>query len=106
LQALPQDCFRRTQWLYEVLREVPQLRVNPAAPQPNMLHLHLPVGRERALALRDRLARDHGIWMFNRASHGALPDASMFELYVGDNLLAMPDQQVRSALALFAAALA
>jgi hypothetical protein len=30
----------------------------------------------------------------------------VIELYVGDNLLAMPDQQVRSALALFAAALA
>jgi hypothetical protein len=44
--------------------------------------------------------------MFNRASHGALPDTSVIELYVGDNLLAMPDRQVRSALALFAAALA
>jgi threonine aldolase len=105
LAAMP-DCLRRTQWLYDVLREFPQLRVNPAAPQANMLHLHLPASRDRALAIRDRLAREHGIWMFNRASHGALPDTSVIELYVGDNLLAMPDQQVRSALALFAAALA
>jgi threonine aldolase len=72
LAAMP-ACWRRTQWLYEVLREFPQLRVNPAAPQANMLHLHLPAARDRALAIRDRLAREHGIWIFNRASHGALP---------------------------------
>lgn len=105
LAAMP-DCFRRTQWLYQALRAYPQLRVNPAAPQANMLHVHLPAGRERALAIRDRLAHEHGIWMFNRAAHGALPDTSIVELYVGDNLLALPDQQVHAALALFAEALA
>lgn len=105
LAAMP-AYFRRTMWLYEVLREFPQLRVNPAAPQASMLHLHLPVGRDRALAIRDALAREHGVWMFHRASHGALPDTSVIELYVGDNLLALPDGQVRDALALFVAAMA
>lgn len=101
LAAMP-AWFRRTQFLYEALRAHPQLRANPAAPQSNMLHLHLPVGRERALAVRDALAREHGIWMFNRAAHGALPDTSVVEIYVGENLTAMPDDVLRDALRRFA----
>ncbi|MGZ8357343.1 MAG: threonine aldolase family protein, partial [Telluria sp.] len=47
LAAMP-AWFRRTEWLYETLRGYPQIRLNPARPQANMLHLHLPVSRERA----------------------------------------------------------
>ena len=104
LAAMP-AYFRRTEFLYEALRAHPEIRVNPARPAANMLHLHLPVGRERALAIRDALAERHGIWLFNRINHGVLPDTSYFELYVGDNLLAAPDDRVRAALALLAAAL-
>ena len=70
-----------------------------------MLHLHLPVSRERALSIRDELAERHGVWLFNRVNHGVLPDTSYFELYVGDNLLAATDEQVRTALDKLAAAL-
>ncbi|QOL49020.1 threonine aldolase family protein [Massilia litorea] len=94
--------FRRTELLYEALREHPAIRVNPARPAANMLHLHLPVGRERALAIRAELAERHGIWLFNRVSNGVLPDTSYFELYVGDNLLAVPETRLREALRLFA----
>ncbi|SHG96280.1 low specificity L-threonine aldolase [Massilia sp. CF038] len=104
LAAMP-ALFRRTQWLYQLLRDFPALRVNPAAPQANMLHLHLPVGRERALAIRNQLAEQHGIWMFGRASNAALPDTSVVELYVGDNLASLPDDKVRAAFALFEGAL-
>jgi threonine aldolase len=98
-------CFERTQWFYQELRAHPLITPNPAAPQANMLHLHLPVSRERALAIRNRLAERHGIWLFGRASHGALADTSVVELYVGDNLLNLPDQSVREALERFSAAL-
>ena len=101
LAAMP-DYFRRTELLVEVLREHPAIRVNPARPAANMLHLHLPVGRERALAIRAELAQQHGIWIFNRISQGVLPDTSYFELYVGDNLLAVPETRLRGALALLA----
>ena len=104
IAAMP-DYFRRTQFLYEALRAHPDIRVNPARPAANLLHLHFPVGRERALAIRDALAREHGVWMFNRVNHGVLPDTSYCELYVGDNLLAASDDQVRGALETFAAAL-
>ena len=71
-----------------------------------MLHLHLPVSRDGALAIRDALAGEHGIWLFNRAAHGALPETSVVEIYVGDNLLAMPDDALRLALQRFADRLA
>jgi threonine aldolase len=95
-------CFKRTEWLYSVLRDFPQLIVNPARPQSNMLHLYLPVGRERALAVRDQIAQQHRAWMFGRASHSALPNQCVIEWYVGDNLLNMPDHQVRHLLQLLA----
>jgi threonine aldolase len=101
LAAMP-DYFRRTELLYGILRAHPQIRVNPAKPAANMLHLHLPVGRERALAIRTELAERHGIWPFNRAAHGVLPDTSYVELYVGDNLLAIPEPRLRQAVAIFA----
>ncbi len=105
LAAMP-DYFRRTQFLYQALREHPAIRVNPAAPQANMLHLHLPVGRERAAAIRDRIAEEHGVWLFHRIAQGILPDTSVFELYVGDNLLAASEERIREALAVFARELA
>jgi threonine aldolase len=105
LAAMP-AYFARTEWFYDVLRGHPLIRPNPARPQANMLHLHLPVSRERAIAIRNRLALDHGTWLFGRALHSALPDTSVVELYVGDNLLNMPDQGVLDALALCSAALA
>nr|WP_267869677.1 beta-eliminating lyase-related protein [Massilia agrisoli] len=97
--------FRRTERLYETLRDYPSIKVNPASPQANMLHLHLPVSRERALAIRNDIARDHKVWLFGRAAHGALPGTSVVELYVGDNLTGMPDHAVRTALDLLCAAI-
>ncbi|MGZ3185097.1 MAG: threonine aldolase family protein, partial [Telluria sp.] len=97
LAAMP-AYFERTRFLYELLRAHPVLRVNPAAPQANMLHIHLPVSRERALAIRAEIAERHGIWIFHRINHAALPDTSYFELYVGDNLLDAPDERVREAV--------
>jgi threonine aldolase len=104
LAAMP-DYFERTQLLYQALQAHPVFTVNPARPMANMLHIHLPVSRERALAIRAMLAAEHGIWLFNRVSHGVLPDTSYFELYVGDNLTAMPEARLHEALALFAQAL-
>lgn len=100
------ECFGRTLALYGILEDYPALRANPARPQANMLHIHFPVGRDRVLAIRDRMAQEHGVWMFSRAAHGMLPDTSYAELYVGDNLLDMPDETLRGALDLFCAALA
>jgi threonine aldolase len=90
--------FQRTQWLYGLLKSYPRFTPNPATPHSNMLHLYLLVTSERATAIRNRIAQQHGIWLFGRAGPTALPDQCMFEWYVGDQLLQMPDSQVRKAL--------
>lgn len=105
LAAMP-DYFKRTQWLYETLRDFPLLVPNPAEPHANMLHIHLPVSRDRAMEIRSHIAAQHGVWLFNGASHAALPDRSSIELYVGDNLLHLSDQRVREILTLWSDALA
>lgn len=100
LAAMP-DYFRRTQALYETLRAFPKLTPNPARPQANLLHVHMPVSRERAIELRVKVAEQHGVWLFNRASHAQLPGHCHTEWYVGDNLLALDDAQLHSALTLW-----
>jgi hypothetical protein len=100
LAAMP-DYFRRTRALYETLRAFPKLTPNPAAPQANLLHVHMPVGPERAVALRIDVAQRHGVWLFNRASHAQLPGHSYTEWYVGDNLLALDDARLRDILTLW-----
>ncbi|MBI1771782.1 MAG: threonine aldolase [Burkholderiales bacterium] len=104
LVALP-ACFARTQWLFEELRAYPEFKTNPAAPHCNMLHLYLPTDRDTAIAIRNRIAQEHGIWLFNNAAHTALPGQCMFEWYVGDNLLNMAGEKLRQALRLLANAL-
>lgn len=105
IAAMPQY-FARTEWLYQLLKDYPTIAVNPARPQANMLHLHLPVSRERAIAIRNQVAEQHGIWLFGRASHAALPNHSVVEWYVGDQLLEMADDTVRKALDLLVAGFA
>ena len=90
--------FQRTVWLYGLLRSYPQFVPNPSAPQSNMLHLYLPVTSQTATDIRNKIAQENRIWLFGRAVHSALPQQCMFEWYVGDQLLHMPDDAVRQAL--------
>ena len=104
LAAMP-DCFRRTEWLYDTLRDYPLLTPNPAKPQANMLHVYLPVAREKAVEIRNQIAAAHGVWLFGGANHAPLPEQSYIEWYVGESLLAMPDAEVRAVLDRFSEAL-
>lgn len=104
LAAMPRY-FERTQWLYDTLRSYPQWRLNPAQPQANMLHVYLPISKEKAIEIRNRIAQEHRIWLFNMANHTALPNQCMFEWGIGDGLLNMPDAEVVRALNLLAAAI-
>jgi hypothetical protein len=99
-------CVARTQKLYALLASYPQFKTNPATPQSNMLHLHLPTDKDSAMAIRNRIAKNHGVWLFNNAVHTTLPGQCMFEWYVGDQMLSLDDEAVRHALDLLAAELA
>ncbi len=56
-----------------------------------------------ALQFEKRLAEmpayfQRTVWLFSRAVNTAFPQQCMFEWYVGDHLLRMPDVAVRQAL--------
>lgn len=99
LAQLP-ACLERTRLIYQLLQQFPLLKANPANPQVNMLHIHLPVEKDTAIEIRNRIAAEHGIWLFNQATHAALPNHSSFEWYVGDQALALNEAQLQQALAM------
>lgn len=90
--------LERTMELFEILQQYPELTPNPERPHCNMLHLYLPVSKARAHTIRDAVAGEYKIWLFNGANESALPNQSYFEWYVGDNLLAMDDADLHLAL--------
>ncbi len=101
LCAMP-ACFTRAKELAAIIRQFPTLQMNPATPQCNLFHLYLPVDAKCAIEIRNQIAQQHGVWLFNNATNSALPDQSYSEWYVGDNMLEISDQQVMAALSLLA----
>ncbi|MCL9780739.1 beta-eliminating lyase-related protein [Vibrio sp. S4M6] len=96
LQQMPK-LFERTQQVYEVIKDYPQLTLNPTQPQSNMLHLIFPVSCERLEELRVRLAEEKGVYI-GRPQMMEHPSMSKIEWYVGDNLLSLSDSQLREVL--------
>jgi threonine aldolase len=92
--ALMPALYRRTLDLAAALSEQPALRVNPAVPQSNMLHLYLGAPAEAVMQARDALAQATGCWVFDAVRPAEVPGWSVTEIYVGDRLLALPDHQL------------
>ena len=101
--ALMPALYQRTLDLAQGLASLPGLRVNPAVPQTNMLHLYIDAPAERVLAARDSLAETNGCWLVDGVRPAEVPGWSLTELYIGDRLLAVDDDSV---LPLFAELLA
>lgn len=80
-------CYARTLSLAEALAGVPGLRVNPAKPHTNMLHLYIDAPAEQVLERRDEIARREGVWVIGRARPAEAPGWGVAEIYVGDTLV-------------------
>jgi threonine aldolase len=87
-------CYERALSLAEALAEVPSLKVNPAKPQTNMLHLYFEAPAETVLDRRDAIAERDGVWLLGGARPAEVPGWSVTELYVGDNLLGLENGPV------------
>jgi threonine aldolase len=96
-------CYARTLDLARGLASLPGIRVNPATPQANMLHLYLDAEAAAVTARRDEIAARDGVWVINEARPCDGPGWSVTELYVGDTLAETGDDD---ALAFFAGLLA
>jgi threonine aldolase len=96
-------CYARTLSLARALSALPGVRVNPAVPQANMLHLYFDAEAAAVTARRDEIAARDGVWVINDARACDVPGWSVTELYVGDTLVETEDG---AALASFAGLMA
>ena len=87
--------YRRAGSLAAEFARHPGLRVNPEPPHTNLFHLHLDAPADAVMDARDEVAERDGCWLFNGASPTAVPGWSVTELYVGDRLLDIDDEQLR-----------
>lgn len=78
--------------------EVPGVRILPQPPHTPMFHVMVAVATARAEAARDRVAREHGIWLFDRIGPCDVPGWSRFEVAVHDSALAISPDELRSAM--------
>ena len=85
---------RRAREFAAALAAIDGVVVEPQPPEVNLFHVHFPVPAAALTAARDALAAQHGAWLLQRAAPGRLSGCSSSEIYVGDNLLALPDAVV------------
>jgi len=92
--ALMPRLYRRAVELAAGLAGLPGLRVNPAVPHTNMMHLHFDAPPEALADARDEIAKATRCWLVNGAQPTDVPGWSMSELYVGDSLLGAGNDRV------------
>jgi threonine aldolase len=87
-------CYARALSLAEGLAAVPGFRVNPATPQTNMLHLYLDAPADTVAERRDAVAERDGLWLIGAPRAAEIPGWCVAEIYVGDTLVGMTNDQV------------
>jgi threonine aldolase len=92
--AIMPALYQRTLSLAAALGQRSFLRVNPAVPHTNMLHLYFAAPAEAVAQARDQLAQASGCWLFDGVRSAEVPGWSLTEIYVGDRLLALDDAQL------------
>ena len=92
--AMMPALYQRTLAFAAALGQRQALRVHPAVPQTNMLHLHVAAPAEIVLQARDRVAETSGCWLFDNVRAADVPGWSLTEIYVGDRLLQTDDLTV------------
>lgn len=86
--------YQRTLSLASEMGRRAMLRVNPAVPHTNMLHLYFAAAADIVARARDKLAEEVGCWLFDGVRGADVPGWSLTEIYVGDRLLQINDAQL------------
>jgi hypothetical protein len=71
--------------------------VERSPPQVNMFHLYFSSSAERLTEARDLIAREDKIWIANRFISTTLQNLSYTEIYVGDGLLKVENEDLINA---------
>jgi threonine aldolase len=77
------------------------LHIDPEVPHTNLFHILLDVSADKAESARDKMAKDHGIWLSDRFWHYESPNSCAMEIVVGEKALALADQTFTQAMAQF-----
>jgi threonine aldolase len=92
--ALMDACYARALSLAEALPGVPGLRVNPAKPHTNMMHVYMDKPAEAIMERRDEIAARDGVWLMGAPRPAEIPGWCVTEIYVGDTLIDHDNEQV------------
>ncbi len=87
-------CYARALSLAEALADEPGLRVNPARPHTNMMHLSLAAPAEAVMERRDEIAARDGVWLVGAPRPAEIPGWCVTEISVGDTLIDLANAQV------------
>lgn len=96
LRRMP-EYRRRALEVYEILRNIAGIRFCPDPPQVNMFHLYFDASAEKLTSARDRVAEEFKIWTANRFLPTALENVCCTEIYVGDGLHEIGDEELKIA---------
>jgi threonine aldolase len=77
-----------------VLRAIEGVAVLPDPPHTNMMHVFLALESEAAMAGRDRVAEELGLWLLSAARPADVPGHCRFELYVGEAAMQVGDREL------------
>lgn len=92
--ASMEACYQRTLTLAEGLRHINGIRINPAVPQINMLHIFFDRPADQLANKRDAIAISEKYWVIGNIRSAHVPGWSVTELYVGDTLLQLDNASV------------
>jgi threonine aldolase len=86
--------LERTNQVYEILKNLPNITFCPNPPQVNMFHLYFNASAEKLMQARDRIAREDKIWLANNFNAMTLENLSYTEIYVGGALMEIDDSDL------------
>lgn len=90
--------FKRTKEVYAVLKNIEGISFCPNPPHVNMFHLYFNESAEKLTQARDKVAGEDKIWLANRFLTTALENQCYTEIYVGEGLLEIKDEQLFDAI--------
>jgi hypothetical protein len=93
LQQMP-EYMRRTKDVYRSLKNIPDIFFCPDPPQVNMFHLYFNAPADSLTKARDQIAKEDKIWLANSFQTTALTNLSYTEIYVGEGLLQIQDEEL------------
>lgn len=87
----------KTHAIADALRPIDGVQLLPDPPHVNMFHVELDLSPEDALAARDRVAEETGLWLFGYARPRVHPGRAHFEQSIGEAAMDVEPERIAAA---------